>query len=517
MRKLIFTLMSAVLLISFISACTPLENFMSPEATNMTIIITQDTTTDLFSMNTAGFSWDTQSIAIPDFATISIPISKILEGVNLRADLKDGESLPVFSNVQLSNEQFPIKVGKGDSSISDVALLNLLGGDFTGEISQDTNELNLLVQKAPSLTTKADGNYYFIKDGTDYTFGYDKGFGDIPSEYKNNIAKAIEDGVNSINLQTLIENNLFPSLNLDSQLSFLQQLGFTSSVDFENAVLEGTDSEVSVDLSSVEFQDGTYHIPVTITPSSGESPVTKNITVILNGIVNEGSDKTTSDIYIPSGFGIKDLINQIKGLPVGTTIQISVSDIQPSGLSNLGHTNMLKYFVINVSQEPSSDAQIDFTILKSYINDADKISLYVWGPASSSWTKLSTTFSGSTADGLSYSFYAITPHFSTFMVGEDTSSTNTVHHHIGMTTLISSPENNNASAKPEESPITLENPPAKEGLFARIGKFLTGAVTGVGNAVKQNPVMGVAALLTFFIAVVGVTITSIKFRRRARK
>lgn len=71
MNKNILFLVSAILLIGFASA-TPLQEFMS--SSDMTLTMTQDSTTDVFSINTASSSFDNQ---LTNFNgnSVSFPIS----------------------------------------------------------------------------------------------------------------------------------------------------------------------------------------------------------------------------------------------------------------------------------------------------------------------------------------------------------------------------------------------------------------------------------------------------------
>ncbi|MEK6913350.1 MAG: hypothetical protein AABW47_01635, partial [Nanoarchaeota archaeon] len=106
-------------------------------------------------------------------------------------------------------------------------------------------------------------------------------------------------------------------------------------------------------------------------------------------------------------------------------------------------------------------------------------------------------------------------HFSTFMVGEDTTSSSSRNSNIGSTTLggdssITTP----VPATPEPTPINLESP-TQEGFFARLGRFLTTLTGGVisGNDAQQNSTIGVAGLLTFLIALTGIGLIAVRARR----
>jgi len=496
---------SAVLLIGLVSA-TPLQEFMSHS--DLTVTMTQDSTTSIFSMNTAGLSFDNQNIPLPNGVTINgVSISGLLNGIlTLRADLSDGATYPVFSNVQIQQ-----------NSVTSLILDNLfsyMGYSFTTSGVNADNSILTTLSQQNSLGIPAQGNSYFVKNGNTYTFGYDGGFGAVQSYYKNKIGEAITRGVNSMNLQDMISQELLPIVSLDDYLPVLQNLGYNvNSVDFTNAILENTGYSTSVDLTTLAFQDGTYKIPVTITPLTGDTtPTTKTITLVLSGIVNEVEETTTSNTYIPSDFGIKEIIKSIVGLPTGTIVAIQVSDDKPVIVNVLSQVSGLKYLIIDTDQQPAVNAQISFSIDKSKVSHSNKVSLYVWEPTTSRWEKLVTTFVAD--NGAEYEYTATTPHFSTFMVGEDTTPSSSRSSRTGMTTLIEGPIVNPPAVTNEPNPINLKTP-TQEGFFARLGRFFTTLTGGVisSNDAKQNSTIGVAALLTFLIALVGIALIAVRARR----
>ncbi len=512
MNKTFLFLVSAILLIGFVSA-TPLQEFMS--SSDLTITMTQDSTTGVFSMNTAGLSFDNQVIQLPipfnGYSTINVPISGILNGINLRMDLSDGSTFPVFSQVSISStpslEIFP-EVLSSEKALLNLLLNQISTSTFTGEVTQDSQVLTNLALQTP-LPVPVQGNSYFVKNGITYTFGYDGGFGNVQGYYKNQIGEAITRGVNSMNVQNVIEQNLLPSISLSDYLPVLQELGYSvSEIEFTNAVLENTDYDVSVNLNNLAFQDGTYQIPVTITPLTGDTtPITKTITLVLSGIVNEAGETTTSNTYVPSDFGVKQIINSIVGLPTGTLVEIQVSDVKPADVNTLSHTQGLKYLVIdtNGNQPTSGAAQISFSINKEGVNK-DRINLYVW--EGTSWTKLTTHYDGETAT--EYTYTATTPHFSIFMIGESTAFSRSsggdgIVQNNSLQSVNNVKINNEVTPLSSETPTTTETPNNK-GFFS----FLTGAVTGLINSGA-----GVPAILFLMIVIAG-TIVLVVVRRRGK-
>ena len=529
MNKNIVLLLSTFLLIGFASATlTPLQEFASNS--DLIITMTQNTTTNVFSINTTGLSFDNQIIQFPEgvnlagYSTINIPISGILNGINLRANLDDGTTYPTFFDASISSTP-SLEIFEEILS-SEKALLNLLLNQvseltFTGDITQDTQTLNTLAQQHP-LPIPAEGNSYFIKEGTTYTLGYNKGFGAIQDQagYKEKIRQTIEQGVNSMNLKEMLENNILPSIELDNYLSILQELGYeveVSDEDFANAVavvLKNTDYTGKIDLTQVSFQDGTYKIPVTIISSDGTISVQKEITLILEGIINTQTKElpTTTDTYTPSDDSIKEIIEAIVGLQLGTIVEkIEISDIKPTAVAVLNNANELKYLIIEVDQQPLANANISFKIEKSKVDHLNKISLYVWETATSTWTKLATTFVGDT--GTEYEYNAVTPHFSTFMIAEDTTTSSSSSSHQSSASTWSDSGSSVPATITEPTPIALnDSDKTSDNFFTRLGRFLTGAVTGIGDTVSENPVIGVASLLTFLIAVFGVLVL-VKLKR----
>jgi len=502
MNKTFLFLVSAVLLIGFASA-TPLQEFMS--SSDLTVTMTQDSTTNVFSMNTAGTSFDNQIITT-EYGPATFSISDLLNGINLRADLNNGATYPVFSNVNVQGTN-TLNLLNVIFSLAGLTSVYDTNNDHTivDEINANPSLLNTLASQNPS-PVPMQGNAYFVKNGVTYTFGYSAGFGAIPSDYKNKIGEAITQGINSMNVKNVIEQQLLPSISLADYLPVLNSLGYNvNEVDFTKAILTNANYDVSVDLTKVSFQDGTYQIPVTITPLVGDTtPITKTVTLVLSGIVNEAGEHTTSDTYVPSDFGVKEVVSSITGLPLNTLVNIQVSDAKPSEVNTLSHTQGLKYLIINVDNQPASGAQISFSIDKTGV-DKNKISLYVWETTSSSWTRLATTYIGETAT--EYQYTATTPHFSTFMIGETRSSSsgNGWDPTTGSVTIGSSTQGSTNQPITQLGNDIPTETPKNNNFFS----FLTGAVTGLINSGA-----GVPAVLFLMIVVAGTIVLVVVKRRR---
>jgi hypothetical protein len=510
MNKQLFILISTIFLIGMVSA-TPLSEFMSEDATRMTITMTQDSTTNVFSIDTSDLSFDEQNINISlgdDSFSTEISISGLLSGIDLRTDLTNGANYPVFSNVV-------IKENSAISMLFDF-LLPYFNLEFTSsDINEDNSILTNLASEHPS-DVSAVGHSYFIKSDNTYTLGYDKGFGSITNEYKQKIKNAISQGVYSMNVKGVLEQVVLPSFSIEDYLPVLEELGYDVEVtdeDLENAfamVLENSGYTGNVDLSAGRFQDGTYKIPVTII--SEEGTIKKNITLVLSGIVNViEAEATVGGVYNPSDEGIKEVIQAISGLPTGTIInKLQISDVRPNGIGALGHANELKFLVIEVSQQPdSSGAQINFSVEKSKVNDYSKIKLYVW--EDSSWKGLDTTYIRD--NGAEYEYTAIVPHFSTFLIGERTSSSSgssSQSYGMGSTTTVSSSKDSSDAV--ELTPEIKSETPVNKGLFQRILEFLglTGRTVD-GTETKPN-LTPFIIILTFMVMLLVVAVLAVKRR-----
>jgi PGF-pre-PGF domain-containing protein len=497
--RLSFFLVLSVLLIGMVSAATPLQELMSDSATNIKITMTQNTTTNEFYLNTDGLSFDEQTISIPlpNGASFTYPpflLSEILSGIDLQVEASEGDTVPIFSGVLISEETKLL--------LNNIASISGLGFSLTGNITTDTETLNNLAQSNPS-PFPMQGTSHFIKNGNNYTIDYSTGFGSVSTEYKNKVKEAIERGVNSINLKTVLQDNILPLVEFADILPVIQELGYeVSEVEFENAkklALDNINYNIGVDLTNLNlFQDGTYQIPVTVTSADGSETAQKTVTLVLNGIVNQVSESADgAGNYVPVDAGVKEIISLIQGLQANTILTVNVQDIKPAEVSTVTNLNALKYFVITVSLQPVSGAQVVFTIDKSKISNPAKIVLYRWETATSTWTALNTVHTSSSDTATDYAFQASTEHFSTFMVGEDvTPSTSggnngnkkSASGSSGTNTLVTSQQENENSDLIDLSgtaPIDLTGAP------------ITGGA--IGNFLKSG--WGVASL-TFAIAVV---------------
>jgi len=101
---------------------------------------------------------------------------------------------------------------------------------------------------------------------------------------------------------------------------------------------------------------------------------------------------------------------KIEGLLNGTNITIESRNISDFSIPS----TIIGLEIMNISADQNTSGMIYFKINKSRVIEPLKISLYV---LEDTWTKLTTTYLSSDNDY--YYFKSYTPHFSTFMIGEE--------------------------------------------------------------------------------------------------
>lgn len=249
---------------------TILEDLLSDDVTNLTITLGEnDSNIDIY-LDTSGYEWD--------FIGGGLYASEILDIINLKLDFEEGASQPYFSS-------FHIDTGNEISDTFDI-LFRLGGIDMTcEEINQDISILNNLLG---DYDWNIEDNAYFEKDSNDYILGYDKGWGNIPDEYLDdlqeqyliNIREEIEKGIYGLNPRDLIEGYIFPFVNIsDTPIinHFLEDIDF----DIEDINLDNLNYTVGID-NNIELKDGTYIVTVTVRNNVEPFETrTKNIYLVL--------------------------------------------------------------------------------------------------------------------------------------------------------------------------------------------------------------------------------------------
>ena len=304
------------------------------------------------------------------------------------------------------------------------------------------------------------------------------------SQYVNQIQNIIQQYAGkSFNIKDLITNYIFPVSQIGDNVkillgSNLDKFDYTiSGVELNNAI---NSLRQTYDLSSLtNLKDGTYNIPVVFAVNGVQ--VNKMISVTLSGIPTQqtyyelsnnactlktlfpvqvdnskdystpgeceanilydnyrlnnnvctltqltASQKTskdyanqtdclakTTDDFVPTDSAVSKWFNKLT-LPYGFNL-VSVIFLDPSSVKSAGsHIKVLK--IVNITVDKETSGAISFSVNKSEISNKNRISLYVL--EGTSWTKLATTYTGETA--AEYQYTATTPHFSTFMIAEDT-------------------------------------------------------------------------------------------------
>jgi len=536
MNKALLFLVSAVLLIGIVSA-SPLTDLLgSNQQTILSISISPHSTSINSHLDSSGSSLDSIQT---QYGTVLI--SNVLNGAKtINTNLINGATSPTFSNVDLSGS---VSTSLG-GSIPLWGILDILGSNinqsygFTGNIAQDSQTLTNLAAQHP-LTSAIQGNTQFTKNGNSYTITTDKGFGDIPTNYISEIQGVVSQySGQSFNVKDLITNYIFPVPQISNSLKSLlgnnlDKFNYTVTVPNLNT------------LNGFTLADGTYNIPVTF--SDGTTQITKNIQVTLSGIIptqnyyrfannqcalvslfpssTTSNDYTTlalcqaniqtiADYALPLTEHASLFISQIKNLPYGITPVFTILNIPTAtNGTDMTHLNALKIIQIDLPTGVSSSGDIFFNIDKSLVSNKNKISLYVL--EGTSWTKLTTNYLSGSDTATEYTYSAHTPHFSTFMIAEDTtpsssSSGSSSGAGGGVSDVVYSSQTSTTNTNNAvTTPINTENPiDTKTGTSAPI----TGGVIGFLSSGA-----GIVTILVLMIIIAGSVVLVVAKRKLASK
>ena len=541
MNKTFLVFVSAILLIGMVSA-SPLGNLLNnSQATNLSVAISPHSTTVNFYLDTTGSSLDNISTTM-NGQSISFLLSNFLSGIkNTQTNLSDGTTSPIFSHVDLSNNIVFTLAGISSAPTPFWKVYNTLianGINFTGDSTQDGQALTDLASKYP-LPTKMVGNAVFTKSGNYYTVTYDKGFGDVPADYISQIQGIVNTySQQSFNVTNLITNYIFPISQVSDSLKSL--LGDNLNNFNYNVSL--------VDISQFDLsnlKDGTYNIPVTF--KVGTETINKNVQVTLSGIPSINTyyrlsdnicatidlysvEKTSNDYLtqtdceaqiiktdysIPLTNNVSEWISGLKNIPSGVTITATILDITSTiDGTSMVNINPLKIIKIDLSADSTLGGDIYFSIDKSSVSNPNKVSLYVLD--GTTWTKLTTTYLSGSDTATEYTYFAHTPHFSTFMIGEDTTSTSsgssggsgggtdTIGSSSFPSTSSLTTTNNNAVT----TPISTENP-TETTPTTGTSSPITGGVIGF---IQSGA--GIASILVLMVVVAGAVVLVVVKRRK---
>ncbi|MDO8528707.1 MAG: ice-binding family protein [Nanoarchaeota archaeon] len=335
--------------------------------------------------------------------TISFKISDIINGINFTANVADGATFPTFSSVSVSGT-IPLSITglPGIHNLNDlITLINLVTpNSLTLADLNNPAFLTTLAQSNPSPTPMV-GTASLVKLGNDITIIYNRGFTYAQQNYPSTDA-FIEDL-----LVSTVPNS--GTGNLQSFVDTASLLHFIPSTYQDLANLDYT---VSTDLTLIDnnLQDGTYPVPVILTSSYGDE-ITDNIELTLIGL--------HATPYVPSTDNqASNWISKVSNLPFGSK-DVSVAPLLPSQVPSAGtNINFLKAMTITVDQTTTTTkgGDIHFSVDKSSVSNRNKVILYVL--EGSVWTPLTMDYSLSDS-ATEYTYSAHTPHFSTFMIGED--------------------------------------------------------------------------------------------------
>jgi hypothetical protein len=420
---LILFLFYLTLTIGFINAQDELQDFL--DSVPITITITQNTSQVDFSLDTSNRGWDRQSISIKNQSVgdvyiydifLSFNISKLLNKINFEAEINKDSNTPKFNSLEImggdNHIDGVIKTSKVNLTYTDAStknFLNLLFSSIDPELNiTNVSSVNAFLANNP-LPEKSPSHITFTKQGTSYRIWNDRGYGDLPEEWKSEIRNIINESVQQINIKNILENmlpvletrtefqNIWGDLNLDFNVTDIDLSPLDLNASFSN-------------LTNIKLEDGNYTIRITV--SDGLKNYTKNVLLIFKGIKN-----TESGVFVPDGNftptnpEVAYYIIGISGLG-NNTVSVTLFDVFDSALpSNI--KSVIKYIEINVSKETSGI--IKFKVPTNKVVNPSLVSLYVL--EGSNWVKLPTTFL-STSLGF-YEFQATTPHFSIFMIAEE--------------------------------------------------------------------------------------------------
>lgn len=261
MRRLLFALAFAVLFLSVISA-TPLNDLLSENTTHINITISQNYSQASFYLNTSGYSWDTQDINYNGLQIQNFPISTFLSGINYNVSMQPN-NYPKFN-------YFLIQPASLTSLLTD-NILNYLNFTFdSSDLNNNYSILDSYIKELPKPNYDISAN--LSKSGDNHEFYINKGYGNVPGNYKNEIADIVSRSVIMMNIKSEL-NTVFP-FNYTIPLYILNEL----------------DYNVSVNLTDFNLSNGDYSI--TVQATNGNQTYQKAVFITLEDIVFNNETQT---------------------------------------------------------------------------------------------------------------------------------------------------------------------------------------------------------------------------------
>ena len=392
MKNKILIPILALFLIVVVTA-SPLSEFMSEEVSNLKITINQNQSQAEFFINTKGTSFDEQQIVYENINLGKINISDFLNGVDYSIFLENGKNYPIIKDISILS-------GSITQTIMDLVFFFVNTGFNVNDINLNPAILENYIKTNYPSPINMYGNASFEKLGNSYKVYYNKGYGEVPDNYLDMIRKVINQSSYFMSVETII-NSFAP---IPDSISFVESLSY-----------ELVDINLT-NLNSTKLEDGDYTIKIKV--RNGNEIVEKDILISLYGIVNEEERVILNETYIPVIPEISGTILNITGLKNISSINIKIFDIA-NFVTPPQYYKPLKYF--NITTDIQTTAEIYFRILKSKIGKPEKVSLFV---LENVWVKLPTQLVNSIGDY--YEYKSQIPHFSIFIVGEDTYEVNVV-------------------------------------------------------------------------------------------
>lgn len=379
-----FTLDNETFEVNSISEIEELFNHVD----SFSININQDSSiAEINNLDVTGATNEYYDFSFDEFSG-SFSLQNILNGITLDFTFEQSADYPTYNSLDLTGRAYTI--------LDDIIIFNQdsLSYETVENVLSNYSLLNELID-----IYGVSGNYEdtlrVIKTGNNYYFNISHGYGNFNSTTMDRIRNAISDGLNLVSPSEII-SYLSPYYDLSE---YLDEITW----------------ETSIDASSLELTDGTYSIPILLTDSHGNT-YTETITVILDINTNE-EQVIVGDTYIPVNEEVIEIIQEIVGLPTGSTVSVAVHGaiLPPAFVATSAPVEVedsINYIEINLSTGSVGDYRINFTVADSF--DANRVQAYVY--ESGSWVGLPTTFI-KTESGKHYFYFTVT-HFSQFLIAE---------------------------------------------------------------------------------------------------
>jgi len=363
--------------------------------------------------------------------------SSILNSVAIDMSLEKGQQYPTYRNIHF-NDTYPL-----GNIISGYFLAKNIPCTVTDVNNQNYSCLNQAINKS-GLNVKYDSTMSIYKSGVSYYVYLDEGY----NTFNNNTIKNITDIINN-NVQTLNPVEFFQNV-----VSYVNSTGVfsMSNITTDSVTLTNSAGNVTYDLPSGSFSVNTSQVPLvsgnyTLTVKAKDqygNTASKNMTVVIN-IATESTSSTvtlnSSDVNGSANITfanptVSDIITKIVIPNNATTFNFTVSaQVYGSTMPTVENVtapiasetnNPMVYIVFN-STVPlvNNSFTIYFDVPKATLGTTSPSNVVLFVYENNAWTALPTTVIDATSDPVQFS--AITPHFSTFVIGSQQCSDGTAY------------------------------------------------------------------------------------------